>query len=59
MVQEGIDLTFVMEGARAAAVVESDAVLPPPPPPTGPLQQHGRERTRLCPVQAAGVGREA
>ena len=50
MVQEGVDLTFVVKGARAATVVESDALLPPPPLPTGPLQQHhGREHARLHP----------
>jgi hypothetical protein len=36
-------------------VVESNAL----PPPTGPLQQHGCERARLCPAQAVGIGGEA
>ena len=44
---------------RAAAVVESKALLLPPPLPPGPLQQHGRKRPRLRPVHAAGVGQEA
>ena len=40
-------------------IVESDALLPLPPPPTGPQQQHGCERARLCPAHAVGVGWEA
>jgi hypothetical protein len=59
MVQEGIDLVFVVIGAGVAAVVDSNALLPPPPPPTSPLQQHDCEHSRLHPVHAAGVGREA
>ena len=33
MVQEGVDLVFIVEGAGAAEVIESNALLPPPPPP--------------------------
>jgi hypothetical protein len=43
MVQEGVNLVFVIKVPRAAAVVESNTLLPPPPPPTGPLQQHGHD----------------
>ena len=55
MVQGGVNLAFVIEGAGADVVVESNAL----PPPTGPLQQHGCERARLCPAQAVGIGGEA
>ena len=43
MVQEGVNLVFVIKVPGAAAVVESNTLLPPPPPPTGPLQQHGHD----------------
>ena len=59
MVQEGIDLAFVVKGAKVAAVVESNALLLPPPPPTGPLQQHGCERARLHPTHRERQTRSA
>ena len=56
MEQEAVNLAFIVEGAGAATVIESNALFPTPPPPTGPMQQHGWDLARLRPTQASDVG---